>query len=480
MRSRPSSFGFLPFVVALAFAPLGCGGEEKPDPEPSTCPAGDEIRGVCAGVPADALCEGQSCTDGVDCASVKSASDDASLGEALSSATPGTCIALAPGDYGPVTLPGGVSLLGRSAAEVTIGGLLVQAGGDSVVRGLAIDAVDGVYLDPDATAHLEAVRVTASQTSGIQISNGASMVLRNSAVAGGAWTGIRVVEGGSALVEASILEGNAGPGLSAACASECGCPAPPDVTLRHTIVRDNHVGGVLLFGATALLESVDIQGTLVGDDVAFGLGGGGLSAAGCAHLTAKDLHVEDNASFGILLDASDAMIGDPLGDPAIQVKGNAIGVWAQHISKSAPQTVTLDGLTVEESAGVGIGAAGDAVGLIICRSAVKKTKLASLLVEGGGSKEVGDGLLWLGATEIAIDGLTLDGNARASVVIDGEASGSMANVTLTGGDEEKGIVQQSYAGGSQPQIGAGTPAITTSPTALFALPKSPAVPPSDI
>jgi hypothetical protein len=120
------------------------------------------------------------------------------------------------------------------------------------------------------------------------------------------------------------------------------------------------------------------------------------------------------------------------------------------------------------------------VGLIICRSAVKKTSLVSVLVEGGGSKDVGDGLLWLGATQIAIDGLALESNARASVVIDGDASGSMKNVTLSGGDEQKGIVQQDYAGGSQPQVGAGAPAITTSPTAMFSLPKAPDLPPKNL
>ncbi len=475
MQIKLTSLGFFPFLLALAALTSACG--EQPAQE--GCPAEDEIRGACAGVPAKALCEGDSCTEGVDCADVISASDDASLSAALSSAGAGTCVALAPGSYGAVSLPGGARLLGRSAADVQVKAITVAAGKGSLVRGLSVGA-GGVKLAPGANLQVEAVRVAGATGPGISAPSDAVVTVRSSVIGGGAGSGLAAGDGGTITVEDSILEDNEGPGLVAACSADCDCPSPPDLVLRRTIVRANHVGGVVLFGAHALLESVDIQGTLVGDDVAFGLGGGGLSAASCSDVTAKDLHVFNNRAYGILLDDSSATIGDPGTPLGIQISGNEIGVWAQHISQSHPQTVRLDGLDVKSNAGVGIGTSGDAVGLIICKSAIADTSLADVLVEGGGEQQVGDGLLWLGGSEIAVDDLSLSGNARASVVIDGEATGSLTNVTLSGGDEAKGVVQQKYAGGAQPQVGAGAPAITTSADGLFAIPLPPSLPPKSL
>lgn len=471
MRNRLSLLGVLPLFLALVGSPLGCGSEKD---SAVSCPAADEVRGQCAGVPQEPLCDEDSCTAGVDCAEVKAAHDDASLSAARSSATAGTCIALAPGSYGPVTLPAGVSLLGKSAELVSVKGVTVGSGQGSVVRGLTAGS-GGVVVEAGAKVLIEAVRVSGAAAAGVQVAEGATVMLLGSAIEGSAGDGVTVADGAVVTIESTIVEGNAGPGLWAACNADCDCVAPPDVAVQSSIVRDNHVGGIVLFGAKAWLSGVDIQGTLVGDDVGFGLGGGGLSVAACSELTATDLRVFQNQAYGILIDDSTALIGDPAGETGVEVDDNQVGVWAQHISQSESQTVTLEGLTVDGNAGVGIGVDGDSVGLIICKSAITGTVLTDVLVEGGGSQQVGDGLLWLGGSEIAVDGLSLSGNARASVVIDGEAGGSMKNVTLSGGDETKGVVQQSYSGGSQPQVGANAPVIATSPTGLFAIPAPPAV-----
>ena len=72
-----------------------------------------------------------------------------------------------------------------------------------------------------------------------------------------------------------------------------------------------------------------------------------------------------------------------------------------------------------------------------------------MTAEADGPADVGDGILWHEGAFASFTNLTLDGNARSSVLIDGEvATGSaFANVTLQGGDEGKGIVQQSFTGG---------------------------------
>src|SRR4051794_3157991 len=84
------------------------------------CAAPDHLAGVCVGVPAADVCSTDTCTEGVACAAVVEVGSDAELAPKAAAATAGTCLSLAPGHYGAVALPGGVSLLGRSAAEVAV------------------------------------------------------------------------------------------------------------------------------------------------------------------------------------------------------------------------------------------------------------------------------------------------------------------------------------------------------------------------
>ena len=65
-----------------------------------------------------------------------------------------------------------------------------------------------------------------------------------------------------------------------------------------------------------------------------------------------------------------------------------------------------------------------------------------------------------------IDGLTVSGSARASVLINGPVApdSTIARVTLEGADATFGILQQNLpADGMQPQVGPSAPAITTAP-----------------
>ncbi|MEZ4309596.1 MAG: right-handed parallel beta-helix repeat-containing protein [Polyangiaceae bacterium] len=460
----------VPFFFGLAFSCAACDGS-KGNPA-AVCPEGNEIRASCAGVPVEPVCPEEACASAVDCSDTLSVKDDASLASAISGAAPGACVVLAPGSYGAVALPAGVSLLGRSADLVTVEGVTV-GGGASVVRGLTAGSA-GIAVESATGARIEAVRVTGASGRGIDIAAGASLTIVDTTVEAGATDGIVIADGATVTIERTLIEDNAGPGLWVACSTDCDCADKPDVVVRSSIIRDNHVGGVVLFGAKADLEAVDVSGTLVGDDIAFGLGGGGISAAACSSLGARDLQVFENESYGLLIDASDALVGDPTGEPSVEIAQNTVGVWAQHISEPGPQTVTLDGLEIRDNKGVGLGVSGETVGLIVCRSSVHDTTGAGLLVEGGASQQVGDGLLWLDGSEITIDGLALSGNPRSSILIDGEAQGSLTNITLEGGDEEKGILQQGYSGGAQPTIGANSPAISVTSDSPLQIPVPPA------
>src|SRR5579883_1639577 len=128
MRSRSHTF-LLACLAALGCLPLlSCSsGSSHPAP-PAGCGDGVAVSDGCAGVPAGPVCGDATCTQGVTCAKVVSAASDADLQGALASAQAGTCIALQPGTYGDAALPGGVSLLGRSAADVHVDGVTVGPG----------------------------------------------------------------------------------------------------------------------------------------------------------------------------------------------------------------------------------------------------------------------------------------------------------------------------------------------------------------
>ena len=144
-----------------------------------------------------------------------------------------------------------------------------------------------------------------------------------------------------------------------------------------------------------------------------------------------------------------------------------------------PNEVHVENASIADNTAVGLGLGGASKGIIIiCKTAITGTQVATVPVfendmDLGTAKEVGDGLDWLDGSEATMDELSLSGNARASLLIDGPAAGSLAQVTLSGGDEQKGIVQQSYSGGPQPQLGGGVPPITTSAEEQFAVTKPP-------
>lgn len=466
-----------PFLFAALFAlSSGCGRAA----EPAACPDGDEIAGQCAGTPQAPVCEDDACTAGVDCTRTVTVSDDASLGSAASAAAAGTCIVLRPGaHYGAVSLPGGVSLLGKLADSVTVGGVSIGPGKGAVVRGVSVGS-GGIHVQGAQGARIESVRVSGAEAAGIDVTEGSSVTVRTSTIEGGARHGITAADGAVVTIERTIIEGNQGPGLWSACSADCGCMDQPMITVRGSILRDNHIGGVVVFASALSIEDTDILRTHPGDDWSYGMGGGGLTAATCSSVTAASVRVTDNQSYGVLIDDSAATLGGVAGAQSVEVSRNVIGFWAQNISKSGPQTVTLDHAKLEDNVGVGIGVDKDSMGLIICKSAVSGTSLSSLYVVEGGSQDVGDGLLWLGGSSMAIDGLSLSGSARASVLIDGAASGSMTSVTLGGGDENKGIVQQNYVSGSQPAVGANAPAITVNAAKVFSTPKAPASVPRNL
>jgi len=456
------------FLAAAALA--GCSDDTTPGAAACAHPLGD----ACAGVPAEPVCGEDVCTAGVTCSSVATVSDAGALGAAASKAASGSCIALAPGSYGKVDLPAGVSLLGRGSEFVHVDGVKVAAGSGAVVRGVSVGA-GGVVLDGALDARLEAVRITASGQSGVDLGGGSSATLAHVEIGGSSLYGLRAVDAAKLSVEASVIADSKGPGLWAECSGGCACTERGSVSLTGTVLSGNQLVGAALVGVDATFDGVEIRGTLPRSLV----GGGGVSVASCATLTATDTTVADNRMYGVLVDGSSAKLGGPSAEEGVEISGNHVGLWVQGQAADGSQSVEVNHARLLGNSGVGIGSSGDIVGFVIYGTEIRNTKSENLTVDEGGQKTVGDGLVWGAGAQIAIDGLTLEGNERQSILIDGAAGegSKIANVTLAGADAQKGILQQSVMSGTDaPEVGAGAPPVTQKSEKVLPVPTAPAAP----
>jgi hypothetical protein len=172
-------------AISLSLVGLmaACGNDTEGHHEAVTCEADQQVGGVCVGVPSATLCSDDTCTDGVECASVVEATTDAEVTAALATAGAGDCLALAPGAYAQIDLPAGLSLLGRSAADVTVQGVTLGAGTGEVLRGLTVQT-GGIVVDGARDARIESVRVDRSTGDGIALLGAASATIVTSEITG--------------------------------------------------------------------------------------------------------------------------------------------------------------------------------------------------------------------------------------------------------------------------------------------------------
>jgi hypothetical protein len=421
-------------LAVLLGASAGCGDRSHAT---LACAVEDMVggeNGVCVGVAEAAVCGVNRCTEGVSCASTIDVKDDGELEAAIASATAGTCISLSPGAYGPASLPGGVSLLGKSAADVAVEGVTLNEGVGAVVRGLTIGA-GGLKISGATGAQVISVLIADSAVEGINVAPGSAAKIISSTVRGSSRYGLRVADGAAVTLDTSIIEGSEGPGIWSACSTACAaCTAPPKISVTSSIIRDNHVGGVALFTTWATLENVDIRRTKPGAKWHSEMGGGGLSVM------------------------------------------SLMGVWVQNVA--APQSVVLTRARIDGNKAVGVGTSGSTRGFIFRRSTVQNTLLQAVPAESGGSPigstMVGDGFVWRDNSSVTIEAIEFSNNARTSILVDGPAEGSISSLQLSGGDEQKGIVIQNVTGkDAKPDVDEGAAPLNTSKYETFAIPTAP-------
>lgn len=468
---------------AACAAAAGCGGDE-----PAACPEENVIRGACAGVPSGDVCSNERCTEGVTCASVIDVASDDELTSAAQTASRGACIAVRPGRYGAVTVPGGVSLLGRSAAAVEIEGIVLKAGDGAVVRGLRVGR-EGVTVQGATGVRIDSVRVvgdSAYKHDGVMLEPGSSITIVASEIANVGHVGVFATDADVTL-ERSIISGSQRGALQIqgqGCDERCSCTSRPALDVKSSILRDNHIIGVSLRGATASLESVDVIRTREGGVFETGKFGGGISAAECSGVVgARQVRVTDSVSFGILVDSSTAMLGDKEEGDSIEISRNTLGLWIQNVRQPDSDdcamhhdegcNVTLHNGKLDGNFGVGIGVTGESRGIILCRSAITATELWRLPVFGEddvpGINNVGDGVDWLGGSEVRIDELTFSGNARQSLLLDGPVQGDSYIGRIELATEDELPVQQRFREGDARPDGR---ALLTVPERRHVIPRS--------
>jgi hypothetical protein len=373
----------------------------------------------------------------------------------------------------------GVKLLGKGAELTSVGRVELAAGSDGLVRGVTVTAGGITVSGQNAT--IDAVRIADATIDGLTLAPGASATVSRSEISGSGRYAARAFDAASLQLDATVISGGNGPGLWAQCADGCDCTSDFTVTVSSTVIRNTKVVGMSLVGVTATLDNVEISAGSV--DSGF-RPGGGLSVSGCSMLDASGVRVIDNTHFGILVDDSSAHFRLTADGVGLVVSNNLRGIWAQNIGLSGQQSLTVDGATVTNNIGIGIGVDGQSLGATLTNCTVRDTTMTALpvLVRGvsAEAENVGDGLNWLGTSQMTVDGLTVSGSARASVLIDGPVApgSSLARVTLEGNDVALGILQQNLAqGDTQPQIGAATPALTTSASELLSIPVPLGIPP---
>lgn len=450
-----------------------------------SCKAENMIGGLCAGISAE-VCEDDVCTAGVSCSKVIQVANNSQLASAASSATAGSCIALAPGAYAATSLPGGVSLLGRSAADVTIAGVTLGAGSGATVRGLSVTG-DGVLVAAGAVAvHLTAVRITGREN-GLTCQAGSSVVVEKSELTESGRANVFVQDAKITLRESIVANGE-GPGIwveGSGCDASCMCTNRPEISIENTVVRDNRILGISLRGTMASMVNVDVTGTKSGKSFMTGQLGGGVVGSACSDVAAKHLRVLDNVDFGVLLDNSTAKLGDSADASSFESSRNLRGLWTQNVDCKDPigaPCVEVHNATFVDNYGVGVGVGGQTRGFIFCKSRIEGTQNATLPVydanQVSSSQTVADGFNWLDGSSVIIEGSTLSGNGRRSLLIDGAAQGSIMSLFLENGDDAHPPLQQNLPmGGAQPSVWAGV-TLTTDSARQFAIPQALSAPTS--
>lgn len=470
-RSTVSHVLLAASLVGVGFAGLSVGCNKSVSTP--GCGDGLTVSNGCAGVPQASVCDGDACTEGVTCASTVTAHDDASLAAALNGATAGACVLVRPGTYGPVTVPGGVSLLGKGATSVSIEAVLIGSGLGAVLRGVTVGRGGIAFESGPTVARIESVLVKNTVGGGITLGAGNEVTIVTTTVdhagaaAGDAGHGIIAIGGGKLTLDRVHVDAPKGPGIWVqACKDGCTCAGAAVMRAHGIIIEGAELVAMALAGVDAVLDDVKIDKT-----VPFhkdGQQGGGLAAFQCTKVAATNLRATSNMYYGVLVDHASGSIGGEAA-AASEISNNGVhGLFIQNVAKMPngdPQEFKVTGAKLVGNSGVALGLHASS-GIIIegCEATGTQEKSLPVLIanQNPGVASVGDGLSWTGGTTATIKSLVLDGNARTGGMIAGQwGDGSSANLTVKKPGVLGGIIIEGI-----PLDGASMPGMDNVPASL--------------
>lgn len=367
------------------------------------------------------------------------------LSAGVARAKAGTTVLAAAGTYSEsVALPGGVSLAGFGKVRIVPfgNGISVSGPGQTTISGVTVSGAKGTGIAVTGTViRLENVRVEATVAgaggsgSGVAISAAAKVEIVASQLVGNAKYGVEVsgsgptsiidplfhvdprgLAGNVAIIDPLFLPhseatGNGQGGV--AIIDPLFAPAPdttqPDLLLTATRIADNGRFGVVLQGASAVVQRSAIAMTHKTDsEVADGLSvQPGKDAARAVSVTVDKASILlGNARAGVMVGAA----GDIAIDGEISHSGKG-GIWA-HGSQTTVRLGANAVLFGNTMIGVAVseGAHLECNGARIAKAAPRKVS------SGGKSDEMADGIGIYSNAHGSIVGSKLDDNPRAAVI----------------------------------------------------------------
>jgi hypothetical protein len=394
----------------FAFVILAGCSSKKEDPPVASCEDRAKTAGVCPGVASAA--EIANAADGVACASQIAIADTGELSSKAASAASGTCLVLEPGAYGAVTLPAGVSLLGKGSSGTTIDGVTLTGGAAATIRGVTVGAAGIVGTGRGA---LTVDRVLVSHATGY---------------------GVNVTDLDLTLSATTIeYTGKFGVAAASSCAGSATMPCTqrPKLVVKGVFVREAHGVGIWAHGIDVSIAGAQIDTTRAQSF----LYGRGLEVAAepdigqSCSVTASSFAVINGDEVGVFVDGCNADFS------SFVASKNIRGMQLQNIPDGGAK---VQDFTMELNKALGLGIS-KSKGIIVQGGRIASTVALRVPVDVGGVQEVGDGLNWLESDVTVGATVTIESSARRGVIIDSTSTGKFDG-TLGGGDETKGIIVQ--------------------------------------
>lgn len=382
------------------------------------------------------------------------------IAKAVSKAKFGQSIAVAPGRYAEsVSLPGGITLVGTGATEVTLApegaiGLQVKGEGETTVQGLSIQGATRLGIAV-ATASLRLTDVGIRGT--------------KKSLTGAGGHGLETHASPQVTLSGVVLEGNAGVG---ACFFGGGVvsildpsflphpeiePRSADDTLSTTWspttrITDNAGGGLAFVrkdgNAVGILDpSFLVGGANLSGNRLFGLGTWGVPGV-LSRSAVQQTQAVDAKAFGdgVLIVADPGAQSQVQVDAGSIVRGNARvgvfvtgsaavtaaalvannghgGVWLQ--GPDAYGAITADA-ALRHNAWLGVGAAQGAHLTVEAATIAQTQGLTWASPSGGLAVQIGDGVGIFSGARAKLTGTQLVDNLRAGLLADGAGSASSA------------------------------------------------------